>query len=181
MYDLQKLLDQGYAVSFGKDEHGYTVNVDGPGYDGATSSASSVADALTGALPDGLADDEPEETLAGRVGELEERVDMLDGRTDEDQGLLIRTLADTVRMLDESGIWKPGAAAPEQHVKITVTCDSGHVLGTWTDKIEEKYPFSLCEECDSFDGDADKRTGKYPWVLTTEIIAALRLTTLRGP
>lgn len=53
---------------------------------------------------------------------------------------------------------------PDQaHVKITVTCDSGHVIGTWTDSIEEKYPF-WCEEC----GD-DKRMTKYPWKLTTEI------------
>lgn len=53
---------------------------------------------------------------------------------------------------------------PKQSVRITVTGDCGHVLGTWTDTIEDKYPF-YCEECD-----LDKRTGKYPWKLTTEII-----------
>lgn len=64
---------------------------------------------------------------------------------------------------------RPGDAGA--HVRITVTCDTGHVIGTWTDTIEEKYPF-YCEECDSVDWDADKRTGKYPWKLTTEIISA---------
>lgn len=51
-----------------------------------------------------------------------------------------------------------------QHVLITVTCDRKHVIGTWTDTIEEKYPF-YCDECDD-----RKCLGKYPWTLTTSII-----------
>lgn len=52
-----------------------------------------------------------------------------------------------------------------QHVKITVTLDCGHIL-TYTDTIKEKYPFG-CDECNE-----DKRTVKYPWVITTEITSA---------
>jgi hypothetical protein len=58
----------------------------------------------------------------------------------------------------------PAPDARVTHVRITVTCDAGHVIGTWLDTIEEKYPF-WCDECDD-----DKRTGKYPWKLTTEVV-----------
>ncbi len=49
-------------------------------------------------------------------------------------------------------------------VKITVTGDCGHLLFEGIDVIEEKYPFwcGICEE--------DKREGKYPWRLTTEVL-----------
>jgi hypothetical protein len=53
---------------------------------------------------------------------------------------------------------------PAFRVKITVTLDCGHVL-TYMDSVTEKYPF-WCEECDS-----ERRLGKYPWKLTTEIVA----------
>ncbi|HEY1706406.1 MAG TPA: hypothetical protein VGG75_42580 [Trebonia sp.] len=49
------------------------------------------------------------------------------------------------------------------HVKITVTHDCGSLLGTWVDKIEEKYPF-WCDDCEAYP------SGKWPWVLTTELI-----------
>lgn len=57
-------------------------------------------------------------------------------------------------------------AAPAFRVKITVTGDCGHVLWTGFDRVDEKYPFG-CSECEE-----DKRTGKYPWKLATEIVAA---------
>lgn len=57
-------------------------------------------------------------------------------------------------------------AAPASRVKITVTGDCGHVLWTGFDKVDEKYPFG-CSECEE-----DKRTGKYPWKLATEIVPA---------
>lgn len=50
-----------------------------------------------------------------------------------------------------------------QHVKMTVTCASGHVVGTYTDEIAEKYPF-YCEEC------GDTLHGRYPWKITAEIV-----------
>lgn len=56
------------------------------------------------------------------------------------------------------------ADVSRMHIKLTVTCDAGHVLGTWMNAIEDKYPF-YCEECDD-----DKRTGAYPWTLTAEIV-----------
>jgi hypothetical protein len=47
-------------------------------------------------------------------------------------------------------------------IKIIVTLDCGHVL-TYTDRIEEKYPF-YCAECE------EPILGKYPWVITTELV-----------
>lgn len=59
----------------------------------------------------------------------------------------------------------------QHHVKITVTGDCGHILWQGFCRIDEKYPF-WCDECDAADFEADKRTDKYPWVLTTEIVPA---------
>lgn len=58
-----------------------------------------------------------------------------------------------------------------QHVKLTVYCDADHVIGEYIDTIGEKYPF-FCDECNTQDRENDKRTGKYPWRITTEIIEA---------
>lgn len=52
----------------------------------------------------------------------------------------------------------------ERHVIITVTCDEGHVIDQYIDSIDEKYPF-FCGTCDD-----DKRDGKYPWSLTTQVV-----------
>lgn len=49
-----------------------------------------------------------------------------------------------------------------QHVEITITGGCGHVLGTWTDSVSEKYPV-WCIECE------ETLTGKYPWTITTRI------------
>lgn len=58
----------------------------------------------------------------------------------------------------------PGWPAPAgRHVEITVTGDCGHVLGTWTDTVAEKYPF-YCGECGE-----TKNLHKYPWTLATRI------------
>jgi hypothetical protein len=54
----------------------------------------------------------------------------------------------------------------QAHVKITVTCDAGHIIGEWMDTIEEKHQF-FCHRC-GITGDGDKRAGKYK--LTTEIV-----------
>lgn len=54
-------------------------------------------------------------------------------------------------------------------VRLVVTGDCGHVLWEGYDKIEDKYPF-WCQECDD-----DKRSGRYPWSLTSEVEI------LRGP
>ncbi|HUZ38234.1 MAG TPA: hypothetical protein VMV17_18075 [Streptosporangiaceae bacterium] len=53
-------------------------------------------------------------------------------------------------------------------VILTVTCASGHIVGTYENTIEEKYPF-WCQECDDFGGGGDLRMGKYPWTITTEV------------
>lgn len=49
-------------------------------------------------------------------------------------------------------------------VGIIVTGDCGHELGVFINSISEKYPF-WCMTCDQ-----DKRMGKYPWTLTTQIL-----------
>jgi hypothetical protein len=54
-----------------------------------------------------------------------------------------------------------------QHVKIKVFCDGGHLVGEYTDEVNEKYPF-FCYQCP--DHPRDLREGKYPWYLTTEIV-----------
>jgi hypothetical protein len=62
---------------------------------------------------DGVPLDGPE-TLAERVGELEERVAVLEATVGEDQRTLILTLADSVKMLMDSGVWRPeGKAAAD--------------------------------------------------------------------
>ena len=49
-------------------------------------------------------------------------------------------------------------------VRLEVHCDGcKSLLGTWYDRIAEKYPFA-CEEC------VDIRTVKWPWVLTASIV-----------
>lgn len=55
---------------------------------------------------------------------------------------------------------------PAPVVRMTVTGDCGHVLGTWDGKIEEKYPF-WCEQCGE-----DKRSGRYPWTITADIVGS---------
>lgn len=57
-----------------------------------------------------------------------------------------------------------GQPEPELHVRMTVTGGCGHVLGTYTDKIDEKYPF-WCDVCEEY-----IRTDKYPWTITTELV-----------
>lgn len=50
-------------------------------------------------------------------------------------------------------------------VRIDVECGRCHqILGTWYDRIEEKYPF-WCDSCE------DAPRGSYPWVLTTTVEA----------
>lgn len=53
-------------------------------------------------------------------------------------------------------------------VTITVICGAGHVVGTYHNKIAEKYPF-FCETCEDEHGCGDLREGKYPWSLSTAI------------
>lgn len=54
-------------------------------------------------------------------------------------------------------------------VELTVTCEMGHVVGTWWDTIAEKYPFH-CGRCEDEYGDGDLRTGKHPWLLTARTV-----------
>jgi len=53
-------------------------------------------------------------------------------------------------------------------VILTVTCAAGHIVGTYEDIIEEKYPF-WCQECDDFWGGGDLRQNSHPWKITTEV------------
>ena len=48
-------------------------------------------------------------------------------------------------------------------VCITVWCGCGRELGTWWDRVEEKYPF-WCETCD------ETTSGKYPWRLEAVVV-----------
>lgn len=49
-------------------------------------------------------------------------------------------------------------------VRLEVHCDGcKSLLGTWYDRIAEKYPFD-CDEC------TDIRTVSWPWVLTASIV-----------
>lgn len=50
------------------------------------------------------------------------------------------------------------------HALIAIYCSAGHLVGTWVDTIEEKYPF-WCEQCGEY-----ARDGKYPWRLVTDIV-----------
>jgi hypothetical protein len=111
-----------------------------------------------------------EKALEHACGRLERHQDPV---TLDDLADIVSGLAEQVQALATRPS-APEAALTGQHVKITVTCDNGHIIGTWDDTIEEKYPF-WCEECAE-----DKRTVKHPWKLTTEIIGADGLLALLG-
>lgn len=70
---------------------------------------------------------------------------------------------------------KIAASRVRQHVRMTVTGDCGHVLGSYLDTIAEKYPF-WCRECEDY-----CREGKYPWTITTELIRITERTTGTQP
>lgn len=54
-------------------------------------------------------------------------------------------------------------------VRLTVTCGNcEQVIDHFVNEISEKYPF-YCQHCET------QTTGKYPWVLTSEIIDVQRV------
>lgn len=159
MLELQKLLDDGYEVMFSRNADG-TYNAYANDMNPERPADYREADAETpGAALWAASPLHPEDEPYPGDGPLVQEVASLRHQV---QGLLDRQIA--IEAVFEAGGLR-NTKSSDQHTKITVTGDCGHVLGTWTDSIEgEKYPF-WCEECD-----ADKRIGKYPWTLTTEIV-----------
>lgn len=48
-------------------------------------------------------------------------------------------------------------------VKLTMICPEGHIMGTYVDSIADKYPL-WCDGCD------DTMSGKYPFIVKSQVI-----------
>ena len=62
----------------------------------------------------------------------------------------------------------PETVTTPPRVRLDVWCVNGHLIATYYDRIEEKYPFH-CGTCEEEFGDGDCREGKWPWKLTSAI------------